>query len=87
MAVEDGLFFFVSIFVLISWKGLGHARQTRNVCWYLSVSAALNRWTFMMRLLDLLWMLCWRDTMVKRNVGPYLYLVFVATILGVSVTD
>lgn len=91
MAVEDDLFFFVPIFVLISWKGLGHARQTRNVCWYLSVSAALNKWTFMMRLLDLLWMLCWRDTMVRRkfprNVEPYLYLVFIATILGVSVTD
>ena len=57
------------------------------MCSGISVSAALNRWTFMMRLLDLLWMLCWRDTMVKRNVGPYLYLVFVATILGVSVTD
>ena len=85
--MEDDLFFFVPIFVLISWKGLGHARQTRDVCWYLSVSAALNRWTFMTRLLDLLWMLCWRDTMVKLNVGPYLYLVFVATILCVSVTD
>lgn len=56
------------------WKifPICHARQTRNVCWYLSVSAALNSWTFMMRLLDLLWMLCWRDTMVRQNVGPYL---------------
>ena len=30
----------------------------------ISVSAALNRWTFMMRPSDLSWMLCWRDTMV-----------------------
>ena len=59
------IFFFFRFLFLFWFLGRVWAMQDKIIIRLgISVSSALNRWTFMMKPSDLSWMLCWRDTMV-----------------------